>query len=196
MKPVGKRLQLACVAILYAALAVGTTSSAFAKLEVQIESGVKPGEEWITAKNWCQFAEDAFIARVTDGGQVLASIEYCATYGKSDAQAFTDKNGRGYVLIERNTERGTHAIFHDLEVYRIVPGYYDGYDKIVVVPVEEPAGPCHEVRYAYEVGDSPSGGLKLSFTRQVHRDSEDCPAMPDNPLRPDKARVIVIDAPE
>jgi hypothetical protein len=188
-----KRLQIVCAVAAYLTIALGFSLSAYAKLDIEIESGIKPGEDWITAKNWCQFAEDAFIAEVSDEGKLLASIEYCATYGESDASAFTDKGGRRYVLIERNTQRGTHATWRDLDIYRIVPGYYDGYDKIMVIPIQEPSGTCRDVRYEYAVTDSPNGGLQLTFAQKL---IGDCDGIPLNPLMPDKARTVIIDMPK
>jgi hypothetical protein len=191
-----KRLPLVRAIVSGLIAMVSLASSAWAKLEVKIESGIKPGEDFLTATNWCPFAEDAFVAKVSDEGKTLANIEYCATYGKSDAQAFTDKRGRNYVLIDRNTQRGTHAVWRDLEIYRIVPGYYEGYDTIAVIPVNEPAGPCYEVGYSYDIKNSPRGGLKLMLVRKIIQEDPGCEPLPDSDVRPDKRRIILIDTPE
>jgi len=192
MKLTNEIVRRAVAAIMYSTFLIVAPSTAWAKLEVKIEPEIKDGEEWIGIKNWCDPGIDAFIARVSDNGKLLTSIEYCATYGKSEAQGFTDKGGRSYVLIERNTVRGTHAVWRDLDVYRVVPDYYDGYAKIMTIPMQEPSGTCQTVRYAYDVGDSPKGGLQLTFVRRL---LENCGEVPHNPLMPDKARVILIDVP-
>src|SRR4051812_36025810 len=72
-----------------------------ADLTVKVEQGFEDKDVYV--ENGCNPPSDLRVAHVRDGDKLLDSIKHCAAYGKSSAEAFTDRSGRNYVLIQRDT---------------------------------------------------------------------------------------------
>ena len=184
MKPVFKRLQLACAAVLYLVSLIGTSAFAYAKLAVKVTPVAKPSKEWFDACN--EFPTDIYALSVTDNGAEIAAMQYCAVNGQTNATIFADKSQRNYLLLERAEGRGRDVTTRNyLEVFQIESGLLYEVISIPLSPTSDREYPV----YLFEAAHSAAGGLELVL-RQRGETSSPCCALPE------KSRIVRIDVPK
>lgn len=104
--------------------------------------------------------------------KIVGELNFCSTYGKSEAKIETDAKDKAYVFLKHGEGRGTNARKEFLTIFTATKNP----TELLRLPLSGPAGPFSNWYYDYSVTKPKGGGFSLRMKLRV--DGEDAVSIP------------------